>query len=237
MTDAIASDILREILQRSRAARGFAEPGESPKERERYAHIAKQERDFAAPSRWTWDNFDASASPKVADAMAAMREGKRFSLLLHGETNSGKSHAVCAMARYLAGEIADPSVPEDFQRYMTIFRMKEPEFAPLWDTQRYRRNEEFEAIVERAKKADVLVYEDMGKVEISKNGYAFTPFGCVVFSIFDERAEARKINLVTSVYEDFEALQYAVGIDTIRRVVQKEADKCRAFVIKMGARE
>jgi hypothetical protein len=44
----------------------------------------------------------------------------------------------------------------------------------------------------------------------------------VIFSIFDYRAEMRKINLVTSRYDSLDKLQGAVGVDLVRRIVQME---------------
>jgi len=234
MTETVLSIDYHALLQKY----GWNDPAELQKRRaqaqaeERQNHIYEQERYIDAPAHWTLDNFDGGRWPVLMRAIAEIKTGKRFSLLLTGETNSGKSHALCAIARYLAGEVANPSAPGDDQRYMTVFRLKEHDLYPLWDTSRYRQSESFDAMIQRARNADALVYDDLGKVEWARGNYALTPFGCVVFSVFDARAEARKINLVSSRYEDYEALQRAIGVDAVRRIVQAEAGAFRARIIK-----
>lgn len=187
-------------------------------------HVAAQRKALGCPGNWTVASFDATRWPAMAACLAS---SERRNILAAAPTNTGKSHALCALALKHAAEIR----PDGFKT--TVFRLREHAFYPLWDQNRYRESGDFREIVRQAIAATVLVYDDLGKVEITRgNGLALTPFGCVVFDIFDCRAEQRKINLVTTRYASQKQLQDVVGDDLIRRVLQWEAeDKSRGVII------
>lgn len=169
-------------------------------------------KSLGIPSWWTVEKFEEARWPEMASWLVT-GETKR-NLLIVGPTNVGKSHAACALAMRAASE-----------RELSVYRLREHAFYPLWDQARYHDSGLFRDVVEKAKRADILVYDDLGKVEITKGTeYALTPFGCVLFDIFDERAERRKVNYVTTRYPSFDLLKKAVGEDFIRRVLQREGD-------------
>jgi DNA replication protein DnaC len=196
-------------------------------------HLLSQESRLRAPEWWTKDNYNFTEWIEAGEMLEKMcgEPKEAHSLLLMAPTNSGKSHVLCAIARALAGEQIDTGYGE--KRYMTVYRIREHEFYEFWiASHKNKLNEEFDKISERAKNTDVLVYEDIGKtVLVENNGFSFTPFGRIVFSIFDTRAETRKINLVSSIYESTKLLQQAIGVDTMRRVVQMEGDIFRGRVL------
>ena len=184
------------------------------------AHIAEQDKALGCPKWWTAGSFDAARWPAAAQVLAG---DEKRNILFAAPTNCGKSHAACALARL------------DAAAGKTLYRLREHSFYPLWDQSRYRESEGFKDAVTRAKRADVLVYDDLGKVEIVRgNGFALTPFGCVLFDIFDERAERRLRNIVTTRYPGWKELESVVGGDFLRRVLQIEAnDKSRGHIVTM----
>lgn len=174
--------------------------------------VVDTRKNLGIPAWWTVDNFEEARWPEMASWLVS-GDTKR-NLLIVGPTNMGKSHAACALAMRAASE-----------RELSVYRLREHAFYPLWDQARYHESDMFRDVVAKAKRADILVYDDLGKVEITKGTeYALTPFGCVLFDIFDERAERRKVNYVTTRYPSFDLLKKAVGEDFIRRVLQREGD-------------
>ena len=174
--------------------------------------VVDTRKNLGIPAWWTVDNFEEARWPEMASWLVS-GDTKR-NLLIVGPTNMGKSHAACALAMRAASE-----------RELSVYRLREHAFYPLWDQARYHESDMFRDVVAKAKRADILVYDDLGKVEITKGTeYALTPFGCVLFDIFDERAERRKVNYVTTRYPSFDFLKKAVGEDFIRRVLQREGD-------------
>lgn len=197
---------------------------EEIKREEREQHAREQRKALNVPAWWTVEKFDESRWPALKSWIAT--GNLKSNLLIVGPTNVGKSHAACALALRAATE-----------EKATIYRLREHAFYPLWDQARYHDSGLFRDVVEKAKRADVLVYDDLGKVEITKGTeYALTPFGCVLFDIFDERAERRRVNYVTTRYPAFDLLKKAVGEDFIRRVLQREGeDASRGRIIAYRA--
>ena len=187
-------------------------------------HVAAQRKALGCPADWSVSTFNAARWPAMAACLAF---GEKRNIVAAAPTNTGKSHAMCALALKYAAEIRPDGAKT------TVFRLREHAFYPLWDQARYRESGDFREIVRQAIAATVLVYDDLGKVEITRgNGLSLTPFGCVVFDIFDCRAEQRKINLVTTRYPSRQALEKVVGDDFIRRVLQWEGeDKSRGSII------
>ena len=199
----------------------------------RRRHLHEQNKILNAPMWWTFENLRAEPWPELWNEVKAKQNGDQRSILITAPTNSGKSHAAVAMARILAEQLAEAYSHLCKWRYMTVYRIKEHELCPLWEVSRYRRSADIEERIEKAMRADVLVYDDLGKVELVRgDGFALSPFGCVIFSIFDERAEKRKINIVTSRYDDLTHLQRAVGVDLIRRIVQLEGNDFHGRVLQ-----
>ena len=191
--------------------RRVAERAQAAEAERRADQVAKARRIFAEldlPERWTLETFHADDFPEFDQVARAVAAGDR-SACLSGPTRSGKSHAVAALARMAAyaGRI--------------VYRIEEPNLARLFAQYRGTRQSPLDDIFEKMTRADLLVYDDIGKSEIAR-GLALSDFGAFVFAAFDKRAEHRRRNIATTRYPTTAALAEAIGSDMVRRVLQDE---------------
>ena len=202
MGPALEDDEFDRIMAERQAAADAARAAEA---------IDKARRVFAAldiPDRWTLDTFDAANFPAFQDVADAVRTGDR-SAILSGPTRSGKSHGAAALARMAA------------QAGRIVYRIEEPNLARLFAQYRGTRSSPLDEIFDRMTRADLLVYDDVGKSEIAR-GLALSDFGAFVFAAFDKRAEHRRRNIATTRYQTPAALAEAIGADMVRRILQDE---------------
>lgn len=178
------------------------------------------------PEWWTIENYrpvgpDGHEPYKGIKAhIEAIRAGdaEPVNFVLLGPTDSGKSHLAMAIAR----------VYIDMGK--TVKREVEPDVFDFYRTHIYRHADSIAERKAEAQRSDVLVWDDLGKIQIA-NGLQLTDFGSFVFGIFDKRAEARKLNIITSRYDSLSELAKVTGSDLIRRIRHNEAmNKTRSAV-------
>lgn len=183
------------------------------------------EKHLAAPARFTLENYRtapaarAEISGGVADvrtAIAAFIAGR--SGIIIGPTNTGKSHLACAIAR------------ESGKRAM---RLKDFDFYPMCEINKYRRSEEYQALLDEAKKCDLLILDDFGKNECQR-GDGPTYYGNIILGIIDARAEQHRQTIATTRYCNGKLLEDRVSEDLIRRINQVEGDNKTHVMIFLG---
>ncbi len=228
------SDALRASLERIKGGDSVYSDEEVEERRKQHEleeiqkNMAAAERSMGEPPKWwtaaNWKNDpDTKGTIPYGDLkryMVALAAGTQEpkNVILMGPTDSGKSHAAVAIGRVFAG------------KGMTVHRIAEPELADHYHTHKYRRAELLAQRKQELVQAGVLIWDDLGKIQLA-NGRMLTEFGSYVFSIFDARAERRRLNIVTTRYETFEDLAEVIGSDMIRRVRQNEnMDKSRSAV-------
>lgn len=201
-------------------------------DREMAARIEEAEREkkinaartaFAAqkiPDRMHYKAFDPHHYPMVKNLFDdALRGREPKSVLIMGPTDSGKTFAAASLGRLHAGN------------GHCVFRVVEPDIAAMWEMSRWGRGDAMERIKQQMIDADILIYDDIGKVALA-NGLTLVPFGLFVFSVFDKRAERRRPTIATTRYRR-DHLEKAVGCDIVRRLLLEEGrDKTRGVEIE-----
>lgn len=181
---------------------------------DRDARLAAAVRSLARftgfPARWTADTFDASHWPGLPGLFAdAANPGTDPACVLFiGPTDTGKSHAGAALARMHA------------RAGRTIYGTSEPELAAFVDANKYN-GQEMERLKNDMIGADVLLYDDAGKVELAR-GLQLSPVGAIVFDVMDKRAQRRRACIVTTRYSSEQELAGVIGADLLRRFLQIE---------------
>lgn len=189
---------------------------------------AYTEKHLACPGRFTLDNFHPNPDARahlgdgVTDlrtAMAALLAGR--SGIIIGPTNTGKSHLACAIAR-ASGKRA--------------MRLKDFDFAPLCEINKYRRSEEYQALLDEAKKCELLILDDFGKNECQR-GDGPTYYGNIVMGIIDARAEQHRQTIATTRYCNGDLLEQRLSEDLLRRIKQVEGSNKTHVLIFLGGSE
>lgn len=189
---------------------------------------AYTEKHLAAPAwfildRWrTVSGSRAEISGGVADlntAITALVSGR--SGIIIGPTNTGKSHLACAIA-WATGKRA--------------MRLKDFDFAPLCEINKYRRSDEYQALLDEAKKCELLILDDFGKNECQR-GDGPTYYGNIILGIIDARAEAHRQTIATTRYCNGELLEQRMSEDLLRRIKQVEGDTKTHVLIFLGGGE
>lgn len=159
----------------------------------------------------------------ISRAIEALKAGANG--IIAGSTNSGKSHLAVAIARHIQ------------QQGKKVSRLKDFDFSPLCDVNRYRESPRYKEVLERARDVDLLILDDYGKVQFHREG-KLTYYGCIVFGIADSRAEERKQTILTSRYAptsaDKKELERILGDDFLRRIKRQESgvNECVTIIAK-----
>ena len=186
---------------------------------------AYTEKHLAAPARFVLEKYKLDLSAKaeiggkltnISTAISALCNGR--SGIIIGPTNTGKSHLACAVAR------------ASRKRAM---RLKDFDFAPLCEINKYRRSEEYQALLDEAKKCDLLILDDFGKNECQR-GDGPTYYGNIILGIIDARAEQHRQTIATTRYCNGDLLAQRLSEDLLRRIKQVEGSNKTHVLIFLG---
>jgi DNA replication protein DnaC len=189
---------------------------------------AYTEKHLSAPAWFILDRWRAVSGSRaeisggVADvrtAISALVSGR--SGIIIGPTNTGKSHLACAIAR-ATGKRA--------------MRLKDFDFAPLCEINKYRRSDEYQALLDEAKKCELLILDDFGKNECQR-GDGPTYYGNIILGIIDARAEAHRQTIATTRYCNGGLLEQRMSEDLLRRIKQVEGETKTHVLIFLGGTE
>jgi DNA replication protein DnaC len=178
------------------------------------------QKTLGKPYWWTLDKFEASYWPEgLADARELAKDDQNG--LFAGDTGSGKSW----LARGVAVERAKAGV--------TVYRISEPVLRQSWED-RFNDFQGWRETLRQMGTVGCLVIDELGKNRLTEDseGTYLTPFGNVVFSIFDTRYENGLQTITTTQHGKPEELQALVGKSMFRRVVRQIGKQmnCRVAV-------
>lgn len=204
-----------------------AEQAEREKEAARVAEEAREytEKHLAAPAWFVLGKYRLDLSAKaevggkptnISTAISSFCNGR--SGIIIGPTNTGKSHLACAIAR-ASGKRA--------------MRLKDFDFAPLCEINKYRRSEEYQDLLDNATRCELLILDDFGKNECQR-GDGPTYYGNIILGIIDARAEAHRQTIATTRYCNGGLLEQRMSEDLLRRIKQVEGDTKTHVLIFLG---